>query len=81
MASTYSIVLLLFGMMMVTTVVGAGRSNMIGHPDYSLEEIEEEWYHLFSDPRAIIMGGKRMRFARPPPTFVLEEDVWENLWE
>jgi len=67
---------------MVTSVVGATRSNMNnGYPDYSLEEMEEEWYHLFSDPRAIIMGGKRIKFARPPPTFVPEEDLWEDLWD
>jgi len=73
--------------MIVTTVVGAGRSNMIGYPDYStpdfgypdynLSEIEDEWFHLFCDPHDIIMAGKRVRFACPPPTFVPEEDLWD----
>ena len=77
MVSSYSLVLLLLKMMIVTTVVGAGRSNMIGYPDYNLSEIEDEWFHLFCDPHDIIMAGKRVRFACPPPTFVPEEDLWD----
>jgi len=78
MASTYSLVLLLLGMMMVTTmvtsVVGAGKSNMFGYPDYRTTDLEDDW---FEQPRAIIMGGKRRRFGRPPPTLDPEEDSSE----
>ncbi|KEH22708.1 hypothetical protein MtrunA17_Chr7g0236441 [Medicago truncatula] len=74
MASTYSIVLLLLGMMMVTTVVGAGESNMFGYSDYKTTDLEDDW---FEQPRAIIMGGKRRRFGRPPPTLDPEENSSE----
>jgi len=41
MDSTYSLVLLLLEMMMVTTVVGAGKSNMFGYPDYRTTDLED----------------------------------------
>jgi len=59
---------------MVTTVVGVGKSNMFGYPDYSTTDLEDDW---FDHPRAIIMGGKRRRFGRPPPTLDPEEDSSE----
>ena len=76
MASTNSIVLLLLGTMMVTTVVGARRSNMFQYLDYYPYELEEEWFDLQSDPY-IIVGGKRIILARPPPIFDLEEDLYD----
>jgi len=79
MASTNSLVLLLLGMIMVTTVVGAGRFNMFGYPDTSilLDPQEDNWPDIFSNPSDIIVGGKRRSLARPPPIFDPEEDLLE----
>jgi len=75
MASTYSIVLLLLGMMMVTTLVGAGRFNMFGYPDYYPVDLEDDWFEVLSDPSDITVGGKPKSLARPPPIFDLEDDL------
>jgi len=76
MASTYSLVLLLLGTMMVTTVVGARRSNMFGYPDYYPFELEEDWFDVHCNPSDIIVGGKPIILACPPPIFDLEEDLY-----
>jgi len=67
MASANSLVLLLLGMMMVTTVVGARRSNMIGHPDQYPVDPEDDWIDLLYDPSDIM--------ARPPPLYDPKEDL------
>jgi len=77
MASTYSLVLLLLGMMMVTTVVGAGRSNMFGYPDqYPLLD-PEDWVDLISETSDIRVGGKRVPIVLPPPIYDREEDLYD----
>jgi len=73
MATTYSIVLLLLGMMMVTTFVGARRSNMFGYADYYPVDLEDDWFEVLSDTSDIIVGGKPKSLARPPPIFDPED--------
>jgi len=61
---------------MVTTVVGAGKSNMFGYLDYSTTNLEDDW---FDHPHASIMDGKRRSFGHPPrPAFDPEVDLWER---
>jgi len=62
---------------MVTTVVGAGRSNMFGYPDqYPLLD-PEDWFDLLSDTSDIRVGGKPISIARPPPIFDREEELYD----
>ncbi|KEH22700.1 hypothetical protein MtrunA17_Chr7g0236361 [Medicago truncatula] len=77
MASTYSLVLLLLGTMVVTTVVGARRSNMFGYPDYYPFELEEDWFDVHSNPSDIRVGGRPIILARPPPLVDLEEKFYD----
>ncbi|KEH22703.1 hypothetical protein MtrunA17_Chr7g0236391 [Medicago truncatula] len=67
MASTYSIVLLLLEMMMVTTFVGAGKSNMFGYPDQYPVDPEDDWIDLLYDPAEMK--------ARLLPIYDPEEDL------
>jgi len=70
MASTYSLALLLLGMMMVTTVVGAGRSNMFGYPDQNPVDPEDDFLDLLYDPAEVK--------ARPPPIYYDPELDWSD---
>jgi len=62
MTSTYSQVLLLLGMMLLTTVVIDGH-NSFGYAP--MLDPEEDWPDLFFPPPTIIVGGKQNSVGYP----------------
>jgi hypothetical protein len=64
MASKYSLVLLLLGMMVLTTVVSDRRPDLFfGY--VPVLDPEEDWPDLFFPPPTIIVGGKPNSFGYP----------------
>jgi len=76
MATTYSLVSLLVGMMIVTTAVGAGRSNMLGYSDQYPLDPEDDLLDLLygNESSDIIVGGRPGNYTRLPPIFLPQEE-------
>jgi len=77
MATKYSLVLLLLGMMVLTNVVSGGRNMIYGPGHVPLLEPEEDWPDHFCSPSTIIVGGKPISFGYPP-ILDPEEDLLHN---